>query len=120
MFDRHLGLESFDTRQWNRQKTIFLRDRDIHDSVSFANGRLVTDSGKLETRHDWLDATTSGDTVDMQFTVWTGETPSIEFTSPSWPVPSRTPPAMSLLRLSRTGKMVIFIHQQHPEVFEIP
>jgi hypothetical protein len=120
IFDRHLGLESFDTRQWHRKKTIFLRDRDIHDSVSFANGRLVTDSGKLETRHDWLDATTWGDTVDVQFTVWTGETPSIEFTSPSWPVPSRRPPAMSLLRLSRTGKMVISIHQQHPEVFEIP
>jgi len=27
---------------------------------------------------------------------------------------------MSLLRLSRTGKIVLFIHEQHPEVFEIP
>ena len=120
MFDRHLGLESFDTGQWHRQETLFLRGRDIHDSVSFANGRLVVESGKLETRHDWLDATTWGDTVDMQFTIWAGETPSVEFTSPSWPVPSRPPPALSLLRLSRTGKMVIFIHQQHPEVFELP
>lgn len=120
MFDRHLGLESFDTGQWHRQKALFLRDRDIHDSVSFANGRLVADSGKLETKHDLLDATTWGDTVDMQFTIWAGETPSVEFTSPSWPVPARPPPAMSLLRLSRTGKIVLFIHEQHPEVFEIP
>ena len=120
MFDRHLGLESFDIREWHRQKTLILRDRDIHDSVSFANGRLVGDSGKLETRHDWLDATTFGGTVDMQFTVWAGETPSVWFASPAWPVSVHTPrPAMSLLRLSRSGKMVMIIHHQNPEVFEI-
>ncbi len=120
LFDRHLGLESFDARAWHRQETVFLRDRDIHDSVSFANGRLVADTGELKTRHDWLDATTWGDSVDMQFTLWVGEPPSVEFTSRSWSVPSNPPPAMSVLRLSRTGKTTVLIYHQNPQVFEIP
>lgn len=119
MFDRHLGLQSFDLRGWRRQKPLLLKDRDIHDSVSFANRRLLADTGKLITRHDWLDATTWGDAVDAQFTVWMGESLSIEFTSPSWPQPRR-PPA-SRFRLSRTGKVVMVLtDQEDPEIFQIP
>lgn len=116
MFDRHLGLQSFDLREWRRQKPLLLKDRDIHDSVSFANGRLMADTGKLKTSHDWLDGTTSGTPVDVQFTIWTGETPSIEFTSPSWPTQRYRE---SRFRLSRSGKMVLADHK-NPEVFQIP
>jgi hypothetical protein len=120
MFDRHLGLESFDTREWHRQKTVSLRNRDIHDWVSFARSRLLVDTGEIKTMHDWLDGTTWGESVDMQFRLLVGEPPSVEFTSPSLPVPSRLPPGMSQLRLSRTGRMVVFEHDRHPDIFEIP
>lgn len=116
MFDRHLGLQSFDLHSWRRQKALLLKDRDVHDSVSSANGRLLANTGKLITTHDWLDATTSGRTVDAQFTVWKAETLSIEFTSPSWP-PRRLPPPR--FRLSRDGKMVL-VDQRNPEVFQLP
>jgi hypothetical protein len=117
MFDRHLGLQSFDSRQWRRQETLLLKDRDIHDSVSFANGRLLADTGKLRTEHNWLDATTSGTPVDVQFTVWREESPSIEFTSPSWTTHQLRP--ASRFRLSRTGKMILAV-QKNPEVFQLP
>lgn len=120
IFDRHLGLESFDTQEWRRHQTMFLRGRDIHDWVSYADGRLVADTGEIKTSHDWLDATTTGTSLDMQFTVWAREPLSVEFTSRSWEVPRRLPPAMSSLRLSRTGKMIMLIHDHKPQVFEIP
>ncbi len=120
LIHRQLGLESFDTRTWDRQKAVFLRERDIHDSISFANSRLVADTGKLELKHDWLDGTSWGDAVSIQFTLWAGEPASVEFTSPSWPIPLQPPPAMSQLRLSRTGKMVVLIHNRSPRVMEIP
>jgi WD40 repeat protein len=116
LFDRHLGLESFDTSGWHRQKTLFLQP-DIHDSVSFADGRLLADTGVLRTVHDWLDGTTWGVPIALQFTVWKGETPSLEFTSPSWAArPQRT--SSCPLRLSRTGKTVLLC-PQHPQVFQI-
>jgi WD40 repeat protein len=118
VFDRHLGLESFDTSGWHRQKTLFLHN-DIHDSVSFADGRLLANTGELRTEHDWLDATTWGVPVDVQFTVWKGETSSLAFTSPSLPVHSRRMPRSCPIRLSRTGKMVLLC-PQNPQVFQIP
>lgn len=118
VFDRHLGLESFDTNGWHRQKTLFLHT-DIHDSVSFADGRLLADTGELRTVHDWLDATTWGVPVDVQFTIWKGETPSLEFTSPSWAVQSKRRSRGCLFRLSRTGKTVLMC-PQNPQVFQIP
>jgi len=118
IFDRHLGLDSFDTSGWHRQKTLFLHN-DIHDSVSFAGGRLLADTGKLSTRHDWLDATTWGVPVDVQFTLWKGETPSLEFTSPSWTIDSKRRPRSCPLRLSRSGKTVLLC-PQNPQVFQIP
>jgi WD40 repeat protein len=118
VFARHLGLESFDTSDWHRQKTLLLHT-DIHDSVSFADGRLLADTGELKTEHDWLDGTTWGVPVDVQFTVWKGETPSLEFTSPSWAVQSRRRSRGCLFRLSRTGKTVLLC-PQNPRVFQIP
>lgn len=118
MFDRHLGLHSFDLREWRQQRTLSLKDRDIHGSVSFANGRLMADTGKLRTGHDWLDGTTWGVAIDTQFTVWAGESPSIEFTSQSRPL-ARKRWQESRFRLSRTGKMVLASHE-YPEVFQIP
>ena len=118
VFDRHLGLESFDTSRWHRQKTLFLHN-DIHDSVSFADGRLLADTGELRTSHDWADGTTTGVPVDVQFTVWKGETPSLELTSPWWSLGSKRRPRSCLPRLSRTGKAVLLC-PQNPQVFQIP
>lgn len=119
VFDRHLGLGSFDTSGWHRQKTLFLHN-DIHDSVSFADGRLLANTGELRTEHDWTDGTTTGVPVGWQFTVWKGETLSSEFTSPPWvPVFSRHEPRSCPLRLSRTGKTVLLC-PQHPQVFQLP
>jgi hypothetical protein len=118
VFDRHLGLESFDTSGWHRQKTLFLHN-DIHDSVSFSDGMLLADTGELRTQHDWLDGTTWGVPVDVEFTVWKGETPSLEFTSPSWAVQSQRSSRGCLFRLSRTGKTVLLC-PQNPQVFQIP
>jgi WD40 repeat protein len=118
IFDRHLGLESFDTSEWHRQKTLFLHN-DIHDSVSFAGGRLLADTSELKTKHDWLDATTWAVPVDVQFTVWRGETSSLEFTSPSLAVDSKRRLRSCPLRLSRTGKTVLLC-PQNPQVFQLP
>jgi len=118
VFDRHLGIESFDTSKWHRQKTLFLHN-DIHDSVSFADGRLLADTGELRTSLDWADGTTTGVPVDEQFTVWKGETPSLELTSPSWTVGSKRRPRSCPLRLSRTGKTILLCPQR-PQIFQIP
>ncbi len=117
VFDRHLGLEAFDTNTWHRKKTSFLR-RDIHDSVSFAGGRLLADTGELTTRHDWLDATTWAIAVDLQFTVWRGEIPTVDFTSPSWDVQAQQLPGNCRIRLSRTGKTVLLCPND-PRLFQI-
>ena len=59
LFDRHLGLQSFDLSKWRRQKPILLKDRDIHDSVSFANGeagrrhRKAKNQPRLAGRHHY-------------------------------------------------------------------
>ena len=116
-FDRHLGLEGFDTRSWDRRKTIFLPHTDIHDSVSFENGRVLANTGKVKTEHDWLDATTWGTNTDARFTVWKGDAGTITYSSP--PLPASAHGRDVRLRLSRTGKMVLF-NPQSPQVFQIP
>jgi len=116
MFDRHLGLEAFDARNWERRKTIFLPQTDIHDSVWFENGRLLANTGNVKTKHDWLDATTWGDETDAWFTVWEGDAGSIAYSSPPLAVPAHGDIS---LRLSRTGRMVLF-NPQSPQVFRIP
>jgi WD40 repeat protein len=117
-FDRHLGLEAFAIRGWDRSKTLYLPHEDIHSSVSFANGRLLAATGEVRTEHDWLDATTWGINVNVQFTIWKGDTSSAEFTSPPLAVLARQVHLKSGLRLSRTGKMVLLYPQ--PQVFQIP
>jgi len=117
-FDRHLGLEAFAIRGWKRGKTLYLPHKDIHSSVSFANGRLLANTGELRTEHDWLDATTWGVNVNVQFTVWKDDASSVEFISPPLAVPAQRAFQKSGLRLSRTGKMVLLYPQS--QVFLIP
>jgi len=119
LFDRHLGLESFDVRTWHRERTIFLEHNNVHDSVSFANGRLLADSGELKTVHDWSDGTTTGFALDTRATIWESDSSSVEFTSHPLATGSQRGVSGWRLRLSRTGKMVI-LAARHPEVFEIP
>jgi len=123
LFDRHLGLEAFTIRGWARSgwarsKTLYLPNEDIHSSVSFANGRLLANTGEVRTEHDWLDATTWGTNVNAQFTLWKGDSSSVELTSPVLGVPTRRAFQRSGLRLSRTGKMVLLYPQ--PQVFQLP
>jgi WD40 repeat protein len=117
-FDRHLGLEAFAIRGWKRSKTLYLPHKDIHSFVSSANGRLLANTGEVRTEHNWLDATTWGVNVTVQFTVWKDDTSSVEFTSPPLAVPVPGAFLKSGLRLSRTGKMVLLYPQ--PQVFQIP
>ena len=119
--NRHLGLESFGVRDWHSQKTILLPHRDVHDVVAYANGRLLADTGELKLVHDWLDMTAWAHATDVQFTVWKGAIPSVEFVSPAMPASSkhlifRPGPA---LRLSRSGKVVV-LNSEHPQVFQLP
>lgn len=118
IFNRHLGLESFDTKEWRRQETLRLHS-DIHDSVSFAGNILLADTGEVELTHDWLDATTWGEAVTRQFTAWKGDATAIVFTSPSLPVEYKRIPGSCPLRLSRSGKMVLLCPRD-PQLFEIP
>ena len=117
-FDRHLGLEAFTIRGWKRSKTLYLPHEDIHSSVSSANGRLLANTGEVRTEHDWLDATTWGINVNVRFTIWKGDTSSLEFTSPPLPVPPHRALLKSGLRLSRTGKTVLLYPEA--QVFQIP
>jgi WD40 repeat protein len=117
-FDRHLGLEAFAIRGWERSKTRYLPREDIHSSVSFANGRLLANTGEVRTEHNWLDANAWGDNVNVKFTIWNGDTSSVEFTSPPLAVPVQPSFLKSGLRLSRTGRMVLLYPQ--PQLFQIP
>jgi WD40 repeat protein len=117
-FDRHLGLEAFAIRGWRRSKTLYLPHEDIHSFVSFANGRLLANTGEVRTEHDWWDGTTSGIIANVQFTIWKGDTSSVEFTSPPLVAPAHRALLKSGLRLSRTGKMVLLYPQV--QVFQIP
>lgn len=110
----HLGIEVFDAQDWRRLDPIVLRAKDIHDFVSFSNGRLVADTGELKAEHDWLDGTTWGVPTDTQITVWKGDAQSVVFTS------SRLTSSQDLVRLSRTGRKVLLLDSQHLELFELP
>jgi hypothetical protein len=117
-FDRHLGLEAFAIRGWKRTPKLYLPHKDIHSFVSFANGRLLADTGEVRTEHDWWDGTTTGIDVNLQFTIWKGDLSSIEFTSPPLAEPAQRAFVKRGLRLSRTGKMVLLYPQ--PQVFQMP
>jgi WD40 repeat protein len=117
VFNRHLGLEAFDIHGWKRSKTIFLPRGDIHDSVSFANGRLMANTGAVSTEYDWSDGVTLVRNANLQFTVWKGDLQSVWFTSPLEVISPHGVDGRT--RLSRTGEMVLF-DPQHPQVFKIP
>ena len=115
---RHLGIEVFDAQGWKRLDPMLLKGKDIHDFVSFANGRLLADAGELKTDHNWLDGTTWGVAANVQFTVWKSDLQSVIFTSS--PLTPFDTSATRNLRLSRTGRMVLCRGSQHLEVFELP
>jgi hypothetical protein len=118
-FDRHLGLEAFAVRGWKRSKTLYLPHEDIHSSVSFANYRILANTGEVRTVHNWLDGTTTGINVNVQFTIWKGDTSSVEFTFPPLAIPPHRALLKSGMRLSRTGKMVL-LYPGQLQVFQIP
>jgi hypothetical protein len=97
---------------------MLLKGKDIHDFVSFANGRLLADTGELKTEHNWLDGLTWGVAANVQFTVWKSDMQSVICTS-SLLAPFSTS-ATRNLRLSQTGSMVLLRGSQHLEVFELP
>jgi WD40 repeat protein len=117
-FGHHLGIEVFDTQGWEPLDPIVVKGEDIHDFVSFANGRLLADTGKLKSEHNWLDATTWGVATDEQVTIWKGDVQSLIFTSPL----SSTSPGFATrkLRLSRTGRVILSLESEHLKVFELP
>lgn len=117
VFKRHLGMTVFDAHQWRRQKKIFLPNKDIHDSVSFANGRLLADTGTVKTDYDWTDLVGYAFAINAQATIWEGEAESIVFTSPPLAIPKNHRGVR--LRLSRTGKMVL-LDPRNPELFQAP
>jgi hypothetical protein len=117
VFKRHLGMTAFDAHGWKREKTIFLPKNDIHGSVSFANGRLLADTGTVKTDYDWSDMVGYAFATDAQLTIWEGDAKSVIFTSAPLAIPKR--PSETRLRLSRTGKMVLF-NPQSPQVFKVP
>jgi len=78
-FGHHLGIGVFYAQDWRRLDPIVLRGKDIHDFVSFTNGRLVADTGELKAEHDWLDGNTWGVPRDVQITVWKGGAQSVVF-----------------------------------------
>jgi len=119
VFRRHLGMTVFDTNRWKRQKTIFLPGKDIHDSVSFANVRLLADTGTVKTSFDWTDMVGYASASTAQFTLWEGEAQSILLTSPQLSI-SRRELSLGLdMRLSRSGKMVL-VNPKNPQVFQLP
>jgi len=120
VFNHHLGLEVFETEAWHQQRTVYLRKRDIHDYISFANGRMMANTGTVATKYDWGDFASFSHGANLEFTVWDGDPPSVVFTSPTIQI-------MGRLRLSRSGKMVIVyaqtphvFHVQKPQVFQLP
>jgi len=121
LINHHLGMEVFDTSRWHRAKTVFLPNKDIHDSASFSNGRLLVDTGTVHTHYDWSDFVSVSGPRNTQFTVWEGDTQSVAFTSAtiSPPEGTRLRPGGTHLRLSRTGKMVL-LSPQHARIFQLP
>jgi hypothetical protein len=117
VFKRHLGMTVFDVHGWKRQRDIILANKDIHDSVSFANDRLLAHTGTVKTSYDWSDMVGYAFATDAQLTIWEGDAKSVVFTSAPQPIPERGSEVR--MRLSRTGKMVLF-NPQKPQVFQIP
>ena len=117
VFKRKLGITAFDAHGWKRQNKIFLSNKDIHGSVSFANGRLLADTGTVKTDYDWSDMVGYAFATDTRVTIWEGDGRSVIFTSAPLAIPKRRSDIN--MRLSRTGKMVLLDPQQ-PQVFHVP
>jgi WD40 repeat protein len=116
--NRHLGMEAFDLATWKRQKTLFLPHKDIHGSVSYAGGRLLANTGKVESQFDWLDAVTWSRDLSVEFTVWGDDARSeMSVFAPSTVL--LRPPESPSLRFSRTGKMIL-LKAKKPQVFQLP
>lgn len=116
LFNHHLGLEEFKVGKW-KHKTVFVPHTDIHDSVSFANGRLLTDTGTVKTDYDWSDMVGYAFATNAQITIWKGEAqPTILTLATSALAKHRSGVRM---RLSRTGKMVL-LNPQNPQIFQVP
>jgi len=116
LFNHHLGLEEFKVGGWKHQ-TVFVPHTDVHDSVSFADGKLLADTGTVKTDYDWSDMVGYAFATDAQITIWKGEAQPIILTA--------APSALAIrgsgvrMRLSRTGKMVL-LNPQNPQIFQVP
>ena len=113
LFKSHLDIAVFNTHGWKRQKAISLPHKDIHDSVSFANGRLLADTGTVKTDFDWLDGVSTRSLLVRRFTIWEGEARTIIFTST--PLPTKRPSGIHM-RLSRTEEWFCSILKK-PQIF---
>ena len=111
VFNRHLGMVMFNAKTWKRERTILLPDKDLHDSVSYAEGRMLADSGLVQSSFDGLDLTTYSIAANVQLTLWSGDPGSIIYTSSGLPVPGARM-REGRLRLSRTGKMALIVDGQ--------
>jgi len=80
VFNRHLGMKVFDTH-WKHKKRIVLAHEDIHDSVSYANGEVLADTGTVRTQFDAMDMTAFSGAVAAQVSVWNSDASSIIYTS---------------------------------------
>lgn len=114
--NRHLGMEAFDLGTWKRQKTLFLPHKDIHGSVSYSGGRLLANTGKVESKFDWLDAVTWSHDISVEFTIWGDDAGSELLSLGPFTVPPQLPG--SRVRLSRSGKMIL-LKTKNPQVFQL-
>jgi hypothetical protein len=118
--NHHLGMQAFDLHTWGREQ-ILLPHKDIHGSVSYAGGILLANTGAIKTKFDWLDAVTSAADADVEFTIWEDDARSVRFKSTPFAVPVGSQVGIRdvQLRLSRTGKMILF-NPRNPQVFRVP
>lgn len=118
VFNRHLGMEVFDSKG-KHKKNILLAGRDIHDSVSYSNGMVLADTGTVNAEFDALDMTTSAAAAAARMTIWKSDTGSIAFSSEPIDIHAGSHTPYAILRLSRTGKMVIVV-DRYVRVFQLP
>lgn len=108
VFPRHLGIHVFDTQTKHKDK-IFLPHTDIHDFVSYSNGRLLADTGTVRTNFDWLDMTSYLAEVGTHLTVWNTATGSVVYSSDLLELHGGLVYPSGRIPISRTGKMAIVL-----------
>jgi hypothetical protein len=118
LFNRHLGMDVFDSNGKHKKK-IVLAGKDIHDSVSYANGKLLADTGTVSAHFDALDMATFSRAVAVQVTVWNRNARSVAYTSEPINLHEGAYFRDAILRLSRTGRMALVIHR-YVTVFQLP